>query len=134
MASIDYKGSSAYYSVSVDKNKWNTQFFQFTCLPNGLSSAPRIFTKLMKPAYSVLRCKGEIYCKCGIYSIDDTHLKGRTFHDCKTNKATTVKLFRDLDLTLNMGKSILIPTQRITFWGFLLNLVQMNVSQHQQRP
>ena len=52
MASIDLK--DAYYSVSIDTNhrkylhfKWKNQLFQFTCLPNGLSSAPRIFTKLM---------------------------------------------------------------------------------------
>ena len=55
MASIDLK--DAYYSVSIDTNHrkylrfiWKNQLFQFTCLPNGLSSAPRIFTKLMKPA------------------------------------------------------------------------------------
>ena len=81
MASIDLK--DAYYSVSIGgpnhrkhvrfklKNQssflflamfWEHlnrhQSFQFTCLPNGLSSAPRIFTKLLKPAYSVLRSKG----------------------------------------------------------------------------
>ena len=63
MASIDLK--DAYYSVSIDTTHrkylhfiWKNQLFQFTCLPNGLSSAPRIFTKLMKPAYSTLRCKG----------------------------------------------------------------------------
>ena len=63
MATIDLK--DAYYSVSVDKGNrkylrftWNNQLFQFTCLPNGSSSAPRIFTKLMKPVYSTLCCKG----------------------------------------------------------------------------
>ena len=63
MASIDLK--DAYYSVSIDTNhrkylrfKWKNQLFQFTCLHNGLSSVPRIFTKLMKPAYSALGCKG----------------------------------------------------------------------------
>ena len=85
MASIDLK--DAYYSVSIDTSHgrkylrllWKNQLFQFTCLPNGLSSAPRIFTKLMKPAYSTLRCKG--FENVGY--IDDTYLKGSTFHDCK---------------------------------------------------
>ena len=88
MASIDLK--DAYYSVSIDTNhrkylqfKWKNQSqFQFACLPNGLSSAPRIiFTKLMKPACSALGCKG--FENVGY--IDDTYLKGSTFHDCETN-------------------------------------------------
>ena len=81
MASLDLK--DAYYSVSIDTNHriylrfiWKNQLFQFTCLPNGLSSTPRIFTKLMKPAYSTLRSKG--FENAGY--IDDTYLKGSTFH------------------------------------------------------
>ena len=129
MASIDLK--DAYYSVSVDTNHrkylrfiWKNQLFQFTCLPNGLSCAPRIFTKLMKPAYSSLRCKG--FENVGY--IVDTYLKGSTFHDCETNVSTTVKLFTDLGLTLNMAKSVLIPSQFITFLGFVLNSAQMTVA------
>ena len=126
MASIDLK--DAYYSVSVDTNHrkylrfiWKNQLFQFTCLPNGLSSAPRIFTKLMKPVYSSLRCKG--FENVGY--IDDTYLKGSTFHDRETNVSTTVKLFTDLGLTL---KSVLIPSQSIPFLGFVLNSAQMTVA------
>lgn len=129
MATIDLK--DAYYSVSIDKDNrkylrftWNNQLFQFTCLPNGLSSAPRIFTKLMKPVYSTLRCKG--FENVGY--IDDTYLKGTTFHDCEVKITNRVKLFRDLGLTLNMAKSVLIPTQCITFLGFVLNSNEMTVS------
>ena len=129
MASIDLK--DAYYSVSIDTNHrkylrfiWRNQLFQFTCLPNGLSSAPRIFTKLMKPAYSTLRCQG--FENVGY--IDDTYLKGSTFHACETNVSSTVKLFTDLGFTLNMAKSVLIPSQSITFLGFVLNSAQMTVA------
>ncbi len=55
----------AYFSVRVCKCcqpwlsfKWNSQYFCFTCLPNGLSSAPRVFTKLLKPSFSSLRKRG----------------------------------------------------------------------------
>ena len=111
MASIDLK--DAYYSVSINTNHrkylrfiWKNQFFQFTCLPNGLSSAPRIFIKLMKPAYSTLRCQG--FENVGY--IDDTYLKGSTFNAYETNVSTTVKLFTDLGLTLNRAKSVFIPS------------------------
>ena len=40
----------------------------------------------------------------------------------------TVKWFRDLGLTLNMAKSVFIPTQCITFLGFVLNSNEMTVS------
>ena len=54
MASIDLK--DAYYSIPIRKEDqkylrffWNGNFYQFTCLPNGLSSGPRKFTKILKP-------------------------------------------------------------------------------------
>ena len=78
----------------------------------------------MKPAYSTLRCKG--FENVGY--IDDTYLKGSTSHDCQLNVSSTVKLFIDLGLTLNMAKSVLIPSQSITFLGFVLNSAQMTVS------
>ena len=128
MATIDLK--DAYYSVSAAQNnrkylgfKWKNQF-QFTCLPNGLSSAPRIFTKLIKPAYSILRCKGSE----NVGYIDDTYLNGNSIHECETNVAITTKLFRDLGLTLNMEKSVLLHSQVVTFLGFVSNSVQMTVS------
>ena len=65
MASIDIK--DAYYSIPVaDKDRKflmfepKATFYQFTCLPNGLSCAPRAFTKILKPVYSHLRGLGVI--------------------------------------------------------------------------
>lgn len=65
MASLDWK--DAYYSVPVLpefqkflKFRWQGTLYQFTCLPQGLSPAPRLFTKLTKPVYSHLRKKGHL--------------------------------------------------------------------------
>ena len=33
--------------------------YKCTCLPNGLSSAPRIFTKILKPVFSGLQKDGQ---------------------------------------------------------------------------
>ena len=59
MASIDLK--DAYYTVNVNKHFrkylrfiWKGQLFEYTCLPNGLACAPRLFTKLMKPVFGQL--------------------------------------------------------------------------------
>ena len=62
MASRDL--TDAYYSVPVTTGDQKYLMFQFegirykyVCLPNGLSHAPRIFTKLFKPVLSSLRKK-----------------------------------------------------------------------------
>ena len=51
---VDFQ--DAYYSVPVKPKDrkwlrfiWHNEAFQFTCLPQGLTSAPCIFTKLLKP-------------------------------------------------------------------------------------
>ena len=63
MAALDLK--SAYHSVKIDEQfqkylrfKWNDEFLQFTCYPNGLGPCPRKFTKLMKPPLSYMRDLG----------------------------------------------------------------------------
>ena len=62
MASIDLK--DAYYSIPVAREHrkylrfiYNGQLYQFTCLPNGLSSCPRKFTKILKPPLTMLHKK-----------------------------------------------------------------------------
>ena len=60
--------------------------------------------------------------------IDDTYLKGNTFSDRETNISTTVRFFTDLRMTLNIAKSVVIPSQVITFLGFVLYSIQMTVS------
>jgi hypothetical protein len=37
---------------------WKDNMWEFACLPFGLASAPRVFTKLLKPVVAVLRQMG----------------------------------------------------------------------------
>ena len=113
MASVDLK--DAYYSVPVSpasqkllKFIWKGQLYQYTCRPNGLSSCPRKFTKLLKPAYTVLRKKGHV--SSGY--IDDAYLQGNTYDDCASNVLDTVEQFSTLGLFVHPDKSVLEPTQR----------------------
>ena len=73
MASIDLK--DAYFTVNVDPEYrkflrffWNDELYEFRCMPNGLSCAPRIFTKILKPIFSKLRLQGFT----SVYYLDDT--------------------------------------------------------------
>lgn len=70
-AKLDLK--EAYYAVSVDKHyrkyfsfAFQGRIFQFTCLP---STAPYVFTKLMKPVAACLRNLG-IFC---VHYLDDAY-------------------------------------------------------------
>ena len=63
---VDFK--DAYFYVPVHLNhqrflsfRWEGRMFQFSCLPFGLASAPRIFIKVMKPALVCLRQSG-VWC------------------------------------------------------------------------
>ena len=50
--------------------QWRENNYLNTCLPNGITSEPRIFTKLMKPVYSTLLQYGHKNVAC----IDDSLL------------------------------------------------------------
>ena len=83
MASVELK--DAYYSVPVANEdrkflrfQWGARFFQFTCLPNGLACAPRLFTKLFKPVYAHIRSMGHT---C-MGHIDDSLLVGYDYTAC----------------------------------------------------
>lgn len=63
MASIDLK--DAYLSVTIWEGHqkylrfvWNSQLYEFQCLPFGLCSSPRVFTKLLKPVLARLCHQG----------------------------------------------------------------------------
>ena len=129
MSSIDLK--DAYYSVNIHESFrkylrfiWNNQLYQFTCLPNGLSSAPRLYTKLMKPIFSLLRNRGLI----SVYYLDDSWLMGKTEDECKTNVSVTRDLLVSSGFLINEKKSQFEPSQCIQFLGFNLNSVNMTVT------
>ena len=116
MASVDLK--DAYYSVPIAaahqkylKFEWGGKLYQFTCFPNGLAFCPRKFTKLMKPAYAVLRQLGHINSPY----IDDSYLQGGSYEECLANALDTVKMFHSLGFILHPHKSVFSPTQKIVF-------------------
>ena len=97
--------------------------FQYTCLPSGLASAPRYFTKLLKPVYSTLRSQG--YLNVGY--INDSYLQGDSKTECRGNILTTLNLFESLGFLINHEKSVLQLCQKLAFLGFLLDSVNMKV-------
>ena len=128
MASIDIK--DAYYSVPMNtydqkylKFEFDDQLYQYTCFPNGLAPCPRKFTKLLKPVYCHLRKMGHL----SLGYIDDAYLQGDSYQDCLTNVVDTIKLFDKLGFVVHPEKSVFVPSQVITFLGFILDSKNMTI-------
>ena len=120
----------AFYSVAIAtqyrkylKFEWEGELYEFTCLPNGLSTASRIFTKVLKPVFAALRKIGH----SNVAYIDDSLLLSDSYEQCVMNIKDTMKLIDSVGLTTHPEKSIIEPTQCIEFVGFLLNSVEMTV-------
>ena len=134
MASTDIK--DAYYTVPIAiehqkylKFAWRDKLYQYTCLPNGLSSAPRIFTKIMKPVFQMLRQQGYISSSY----IDDCYLQGETYNECTTNVDVSTARLRHLGIFPHEEKSHFTPTQKLTYLGFDFDSVSMKVQLTKQR-
>ena len=129
MASIDLK--DAYYSIPIHPAhqcklsfSWDGVIYEFTCLPNGYTQGPYAITKLFKIPFGFLRSQGYP----SVFYFDDSYLQGNTYESCFDNVNTTVNLLQRLGFTINIDKSVLVPTQEIEFLGFVLNSVSMTIT------
>ena len=93
-ASLDLK--HAYYTnpVALEHRKvlkflWFGNLYEFNALPMGLSSSPRIFTKVTTPPLAYLRQKG---CTVSRY-IDDFFIQGNDSRECYSSLEEAVLLF-----------------------------------------
>ena len=122
MTTLDLK--DAYLSVPVHKDSrkflqflWRNKCYAFQGLCFGLNTVPRIFTKLLKPVAAFLRKRGVRM----ILYLDDFLILGSTYQEAQSHTAMAVSLLESLGFTVNLEKSCLIPTQIITFLGFVIN-------------
>ncbi|KAJ1198715.1 hypothetical protein NDU88_002554 [Pleurodeles waltl] len=87
------------------------EHFQFTVLPFGLTSAPRVFTKVMAVVAAHLRRSG-----ISVFPyLDDWLLKAPTPQALVTHLQTMVDLLHSLGFTINVPKSHLTPSQKLSF-------------------
>ena len=97
--------------------------YQFTCLPFGLSSAPFVFTKILKPAISKLRSLGILL----VIYLDDILIFGHNYLECLKNLNLAISLLKKLGFIINYKKSQLIPKQTCTFLGFTYDSSKMEI-------
>ena len=78
----------------------------------------------MKVVYASLRRLGHV----NVGYIDDSLLLGDTFEECESNINDTVKLVSDLGFIVHKEKSILVPSKKLQFLGFVIDSEKMIVS------
>lgn len=118
MATLDLK--DAYYLIAIAKEDrkclrfiFNGQIYEFNCLPFGLSIAPWVFTKLMKPVMAHLREAGYL----SVIYLDDILLIGNSHTSCLENVEATCSLLKSLGFIVNGKKSKLLPSKHCTYLG-----------------
>lgn len=126
MVVLDLK--DAYYSVPIFSEhrkflrfQFEGSLYEFTCLPNRLSSAPHVFTKLMKPLFAFRHGKGILL----VGYIDDVILIADSKEALELALDETIAMIINFGFTINYDKSSLVPSQQACFLGFLINSVAM---------
>ena len=126
---IDLK--DAYFSLSIHPDHrrllrfmWRKQAYEFSCLPFGLSSAPRVFTKLLRPVVRYLRERG---VRCVIY-LDDILIMNASKEDSQKHTALVLTLLECLGFLVNYQKSCLRPVQKLEFLGFIVDSIKRELS------
>ena len=122
MVKLDLK--DAYLTVGVHKQSqhylrfiWQGQAYQFQALPFGLCTAPRVFTKLLKPVITFLRTRN---IRLLIY-LDDILIVGSDIKTLKEQTGQVLDLLQGLGFIINFEKSVLTPFPVMEFLGLLVN-------------
>ena len=96
---------------------WRGRKYQFVSLPFGLSSAPRLFTKLLRPVVGYLRSIG---IRVVIYLDDLLLLNHCRLHLVKDTEFV-ISVLQNLGFVINWTKSALVPTKSIVYLGLIVD-------------
>ena len=134
MASLDWK--DAYFSVKINPQHrkylrfyWKGVLYQFTCLPNGLKSAPRMFTKIAKVPLAHAR---KLAVTVSLY-IDDSFTKKNGFWSAMENVLKLAQITQNAGFVIHPEKSVLDPVQVKKHLAFIIDSVNMTLKISSER-
>ena len=97
--------------------KWRSMVF-------GIATAPKAFTDLIKPVLSQLHEEGIAV----MAFLDDFLISAPTPALARTHTQRALELLESLGFSINRKKSELIPTQKLVYLGFQLDLQSFSIS------
>ena len=118
LASLDLK--DAYFHVPIRRSHWKYlrfamegKVYQYKVLPFGLSTSPRIFTKVLAPVVAAIRLLG-----IHIHPyLDDILVRASSPETLLINLQMAMDMFLKAGYIINLEKSHLRPTQDLIFIG-----------------
>ena len=108
---------------------WEGSNYVFTVLPFGLSPAPNIFTKILRPLVSFWHDKKLKIC---VY-LDDGAGTESTFEKASNHSKFVEHTLRQAEFVINTEKSIWFPVQILKWLGITLNYESNTLYISQQR-
>jgi hypothetical protein len=127
MVKVDLQ--DAYFTVAILHShkkylrfRWKKRIFEFKCMPFGLSSAPRAFTKILKVVMAFLSKKG---IRIIIY-LDDILILNGSREGLLADLEQVVELRQALGFIINQEKSVLSPSQIIEYLGLVVSSIDLS--------
>lgn len=102
---------------------WKNRFYRFRALPFGLSSAPWIFTKLVRQVVRLCRSRG---IRLMAY-LDDFIILGSSYEECRSHTCFVMDLLKQLGWLVNYNKSSLTPSTMLEYLGFVIDTRKMQL-------
>jgi hypothetical protein len=123
--SVAYDLTSGYYHVSLHPDsrkyvgfKWKGVYYQYNCLPFGLSTAPWVFSKVIRELVMYWRAKGINI----LPYLDDLLFLITGCEACRQLARMVEYDMRRAGLSINEEKSDGVPSQERIHLGFVVNL------------
>jgi hypothetical protein len=130
MCSFDLKSGYHHVNIFPDHTEYlsfawrfqdgTTRYFSFLVLPFGLSTAPYIFTKFLRPLVKHWRSKGIFM----VLYLDDGWIRGSSYEECKYASEEVKADLIAAGLVPNIDKSVWEPTQVIDWLGMIWDAKQ----------
>ena len=123
--SLDLKDAYLHVPIYPSDQRWlrfmlQGQAYTFRCLPFGMSTAPRVFTRVVKAVGAVLREQGvQIF----MY-LDDWLILSKSRQSILQDTQLVIQTVSQLGFVINRDKSSLVLSQSPVFLGAQLDLVQ----------
>lgn len=104
--------------------RWRGKVYRYRCLPFGLTSAPRVFTKMIRPFAAYLRSRG---VRMVVY-LDDILILAKSHAESVRHTKLVTDTLKKFGFLINLSKSSLQPKQQVIFLGNMVNSQKMELT------